>query len=106
MHDAGRPVSADSVAVRLFDRCAVDWGETPSATRALPTDERLAAYKEGGQDPDLEELQFQYARYLMIASSRPGTLPAGKGSPKRLTAERITMSEPRTVGKTSEAGYG
>lgn len=42
----------------------------------LPTDERLAAYKAGGSDPGLEEMVFQYARYLMISSSRPGALPA------------------------------
>ncbi|NQU23196.1 MAG: glycoside hydrolase family 95 protein [Candidatus Nealsonbacteria bacterium] len=60
----------------LFDRCAVDWGETPDAIRGLPTDERLDAYKNGGQDPDLEELLFQYARYMMISCSRPGCLPA------------------------------
>jgi len=60
----------------LFDRCVVDWGITPDAARSLPTNERLAAYKNGGKDPDLEELQFQYARYLMISSSRPGCMPA------------------------------
>jgi alpha-L-fucosidase 2 len=61
---------------RLFDRCAVDWGATPAATRRLPTDQRLEMYQDGGRDPDLEELLFQYARYLMISSSRPGCLPA------------------------------
>ena len=60
----------------LFDRCSVDWGKTPEATRELPTDERLLAYKNGGQDPDLEELLWQYARYMMIGSSRPGCMPA------------------------------
>jgi len=60
----------------LFDRCSVDWGQTPDATRDLPTNERLAAYKNGGQDPDLEELVWQYARYMMIGSSRPGCMPA------------------------------
>ncbi len=60
----------------LFDRCSVDWGETPDAAGELPTDERLNAYKNGGQDPDLEELLFQYARYMMISCSRPGCLPA------------------------------
>ncbi|MBN1417302.1 MAG: glycoside hydrolase family 95 protein [Planctomycetes bacterium] len=60
----------------LFDRLALDVGETPEAARALSTDERLAAYRKGSPDPDLEELLFQYARYLMIGSSRPGTLPA------------------------------
>lgn len=50
---------------------------------ALPTDEALIAYtkarkeniKEGG-DPSLESLLFHYGRYLMIASSRKGSLPA------------------------------
>jgi alpha-L-fucosidase 2 len=60
----------------LFDRVTVNLGETPQARRQLPTDERLAAYKAKQPDPDLEELLFQYARYLMISSSRPGTLPA------------------------------
>ena len=60
----------------LFDRCSMDWGDTPDATRGLSTDERLDAYKNGGQDPDLEELVLQYARYMMISCSRPGCLPA------------------------------
>ena len=60
----------------LFDRCTVDWGTTPEPVRSLPTDERLARYKSGETDPDLEELVFQYARYLMIGSSRPGNMPA------------------------------
>jgi len=60
----------------LFDRFKLDLGETPEASRSLPTDERLAAYKQGSTDPDLEELQFQYARYMMISSSRPGAMPA------------------------------
>jgi len=55
---------------------SVDWGETPQATRGLPTNERLDVYQNGGRDPDLEELLFQYARYMMISCSRPGCLPA------------------------------
>jgi len=60
----------------LFNRLALDVGRTPAPALRRPTDERLAAYKEGTADPDLEELLFQYARYLMISSSRPGTMPA------------------------------
>ena len=60
----------------LFDRCSLDVGETDEAVRRQDTVERLKAYKAGGADPDLEELIFQYARYMMISSSRPGTLPA------------------------------
>ena len=60
----------------LFNRCSVDWGQTPATTLGLPTDQRLAAYKTDGDDADLEELMFQYARYMMISSSRPGCMPA------------------------------
>jgi len=60
----------------LFDRLRLDLGNTSEAARNLPTDQRLAAYRQGAADPDLEELLFQYARYLMISSSRPGSLPA------------------------------
>ncbi|MBM3493396.1 MAG: glycoside hydrolase family 95 protein [Armatimonadetes bacterium] len=59
---------------RLFDRVDL---ELPAAeTATLPTDERLAAYASDKPDPTLEALYFQYGRYLLIASSRPGGLPA------------------------------
>lgn len=41
-----------------------------------PTDRRLAAYRQGTEDHGLESLYYQYGRYLLIASSRPGNLPA------------------------------
>ena len=41
-----------------------------------PTDERLRAVQAGGEDPHLVELYFQYGRYLLIGSSRPGAMPA------------------------------
>lgn len=43
---------------------------------SLPTDERLVRYQSGKSDPGLEALYFQYGRYLLMASSRPGTQPA------------------------------
>jgi alpha-L-fucosidase 2 len=58
---------------RLFRRVALDLGASPAAE--LPTDERLRGYRPGA-DPQLETLLFQYGRYLLIASSRPGTQPA------------------------------
>lgn len=42
----------------------------------LPTDERLAEYAKGASDRKLEQLYFNFGRYLMISCSRPGTLPA------------------------------
>lgn len=41
----------------------------------MPTDERLAQFKEGAEDNGLTELYWNFARYLMIAGSRRGTLP-------------------------------
>jgi alpha-L-fucosidase 2 len=41
-----------------------------------PTDVRLAELREGADDPALYALYFQYGRYLLMGSSRPGTLPA------------------------------
>lgn len=42
----------------------------------LPTDQRLAEYAQGVSDKSLEQLYFNFGRYLMISCSRPGTLPA------------------------------
>ena len=42
----------------------------------LPTDERLYRFLENHDDPSLYTLLFQYGRYLLISSSRPGTQPA------------------------------
>ncbi|MHC4330656.1 MAG: glycoside hydrolase family 95 protein, partial [Planctomycetota bacterium] len=59
---------------RLFRRVELNLGVTDAADK--PTDERLAAMKEGGDDPDLCTLYFQFGRYLLISSSRPGCMPA------------------------------
>lgn len=59
-----------------YRRFQVDLGTTEPALAMLPTDERLRAYTgERTRDPDLEELVLNYGRYLMLASSRPGSLP-------------------------------
>ena len=61
----------------MFGRVALDLGPGDKAAAALPTDQRLANYpKSDPKDTGLEELLFQYGRYLFIASSRPGGLPA------------------------------
>ncbi|NMC08220.1 MAG: glycoside hydrolase family 95 protein, partial [Candidatus Lokiarchaeota archaeon] len=88
----------------LYDRVAIDLGTSPSAT--LPTGERLKKIairspasnplthwlmqaegieyereaeneiQAGFDDPHLVALYFQYGRYLLICSSRPGGQPA------------------------------
>ncbi|MDD7985182.1 glycoside hydrolase N-terminal domain-containing protein [Lentisphaera marina] len=80
----------------LFKRLSLDLGKTPKHILSLPTSERLDSYRgrkadsstkvsykaaalnlTGGKpDPELEQLIFQYARYLMISCSRPGSLPS------------------------------
>ncbi len=57
---------------RLFNRVSLNTG--PLASN-LPTDQRLRKY-EPGKDPGLAALYYQFGRYLLIASSRPGTQPA------------------------------
>ncbi len=57
----------------LFDRVTIDLGTSDAAAR--PTDQRLKAFAEQ-DDPQLAALFFQYGRYLLIASSRPGSQPA------------------------------
>jgi len=56
----------------LYSRLTLDLG---AGREDLSTDKRLAAYQEKA-DPGLEALFYQYGRYLLISSSRPGGLPA------------------------------
>jgi len=73
--EALRKAHLDDLAP-LLARVRVDWGQSDAVTLAMPTDERLAAYGKGASDPGLEETMFQYGRYLLASSSRPGGLPA------------------------------
>jgi alpha-L-fucosidase 2 len=58
---------------RLYRRVSLDLGK--SRSEDLSTDERLRSYSQY-QDPELEALLFNYGRYLLITTSRPGTQPA------------------------------
>ncbi len=57
----------------LFRRVELDLGSL--SNEHLPTDERIRQFQ-ADPDPALVSLLFQYGRYLLIASSRPGTQPA------------------------------
>jgi alpha-L-fucosidase 2 len=59
----------------LFNRVTYDFGTSSPEQKALPTDQRKLKAAEA-VDPELEALFAQYGRYLLISSSRPGTLPA------------------------------
>jgi alpha-L-fucosidase 2 len=70
-HELRRAHTADHAA--LFDRVTLDLGRSAAALR--PTDRRIDGFADT-DDPQLVALLFQYGRYLLIASSRPGTQPA------------------------------
>jgi alpha-L-fucosidase 2 len=60
----------------FFRRCDLRLLDTPDPLRDTPTDQRLRRVKEGAEDVHLVPIYFQFGRYLLISSSRPGTLPA------------------------------
>ena len=58
----------------LYNRAGLSLG-AGSANYSLPTDQRLKAYHDGGEDNALAALYYNYGRYLLISSTRPGSLP-------------------------------
>ncbi|MEU0079702.1 glycoside hydrolase N-terminal domain-containing protein [Micromonospora tulbaghiae] len=78
--NAARSVAVDQLRTRhradyqaLFDRVTIDLGRTAAADQ--PTDVRIAQHA-STNDPQFAALLFQFGRYLLISSSRPGTQPA------------------------------
>lgn len=61
-----------------FNRVKLNLVDTVSdrANKNMPSDLRLRVYSYGNYDPKLEELYFNYGRYLLISCSRPGGVPA------------------------------
>jgi len=59
----------------LYQRVELNLGSDP-VLNALPTNERWERMRAGHSDNGLKELAFNLGRYLIISSSRPGTLPA------------------------------
>lgn len=61
----------------LFNRVSIDLGETDAVTSALSTEEQLRQYTDESLfNPDLEELYFQFGRYLLISCARTEGVPA------------------------------
>ncbi len=64
-----------------YKRMEVDFGQTLGPLAQEPTDVRLTSYRNrydrqlASGDPDLEELIYNYGRYVLIAGSQPGNLP-------------------------------
>jgi alpha-L-fucosidase 2 len=61
---------------RYFNRVSLELGPTNPAAEAMTAPERLKAFAAGAADPGLPALYFDFGRYLLISSSRPGGLPA------------------------------
>ena len=59
-----------------FNRVKLELGSTNPAVSAEPTIQRLAAARTNDNDPSLAVLYFNFGRYLLISSSRPGGMPA------------------------------
>jgi alpha-L-fucosidase 2 len=59
---------------RFFRRAEIRLGDDANA--GVPTDQRVQRIKDGGEDVGLLPIYFQFGRYLLISSSRPGTLAA------------------------------
>ena len=61
---------------RYFNRVSFQLDGSKAVNKLRPTPERIKAFGYGEKDPSLAALYFQYGRYLLISSSRPGGLPA------------------------------
>ena len=59
---------------KLFGRVTLDLGHDPER-EAMPMNRRLEAYAADGNDPSLPALYYQFGRYLLISSTREGSLP-------------------------------
>lgn len=62
----------------IYNSCTLHLGSSSgnNSVATLPTNERINATQDGATDLGLITLEFNYGRYLLISSSRPGTLPA------------------------------
>ena len=59
----------------LYDRVTFSVEGNKEAEK-LPTNERFIKLRKGDSDPGYKTLAFNLGRYMIISSSRPGTLPA------------------------------
>jgi len=61
---------------KYFNRVSLNLEPANADEAKLPTPKRIELAKENGGDPNLAALYFNFGRYLLISSSRPGGLPA------------------------------
>ncbi|SDF17718.1 alpha-L-fucosidase 2 [Terriglobus roseus] len=60
----------------VYRRMSLQLGSSDAAIASIPTDERVKRVSAGADDLGLQQLYFQFGRYLLISSSRPDGLPA------------------------------
>ncbi|MCM2676251.1 glycosyl hydrolase family 95 catalytic domain-containing protein [Alkalicoccobacillus plakortidis] len=60
----------------LYSKMDLELFDSDKSLRTLPTDQRLQRIKDGKIDNGLMNVYFHFGRYLLISSSRPGSLPA------------------------------
>lgn len=60
----------------LFGRVSLTLGQADEDASAMTLERRMERLSQGESDPGLNALYFQFGRYLLISSSRPGSLPA------------------------------
>jgi alpha-L-fucosidase 2 len=60
----------------LFNRVRLNINNATVETADLPVNRRLEAYRQGKPDYYLEQLYYQFGRYLLISSSRADNMPA------------------------------
>lgn len=60
----------------LFGRVKLNLNNASDSANDMPINKRLVNYRKGKQDFYLEQLYYQFGRYLLISSSRPGNMPA------------------------------
>ena len=103
--NALRDAHVDEVRA-LMTRTTVDWGATDAAVLALPTQTRLARYGSGESDPTLEQALYDFGRYLLLSSSRPGGLPANpmRRAPASAEVGAPSWPEARVIVPVSEPG--
>lgn len=68
-------VKSKTAFQKLFNRCRWNMPENKDVNN-ITTNQRLIRYQQDGSDPQLPVLYFNFGRYLLISSSRPGLLPA------------------------------
>ena len=87
---------------RLFRRVSIDLGSSARPQRCRPTS---ASRRRPTDDPALAALYFNYGRYLLICSSRPGSQPANLAGPVERQPNNPPWGSKYTININTEMNY-